>query len=168
MKKNLTEIDFLKKNHLSDIGDMPKEGIKNLAKMMPMISPDALERIISRFPEYADAVKGWVDDVKEVAVKAIDVVDGGRKDTIEKYNSVLEEYQNELANNSTLSNEQRMELLRGTLEIANSIKETNNKAAENVVKIVSVIGAVVVGLATIAVQVAAIGNGSTEDADFTE
>lgn len=141
---NKTEQQILTELGVKDFRNLTKDMWVSLYSSLHELDKDVAMKIIDQFPAYKDAVCGYIDDYKDIAINAISVVSDSNKSFFIGANEELSIVKEEL-NREDLSFDQRMELLD---RIHDVVEEMNSKDTENknfVIKLIGGVGVILLG-----------------------
>ena len=163
MGKTLTEQKVLRRLGIDDFRHLTKDKVISMATMLDKMDPEVAKKALEQFPELSKVSKEMLIEYKDTLDKGLETNRESVQSFYEVCNSNVNALQNMLENED-LSFEHKKYIIDKLLEISKMMgeKDTENK---KFITTMAVVGAVALGIATMALSSALGSNTKIQEGD---
>lgn len=163
MGKTLTEQKVLRRLGIDDFRHLTKDKVISMATMLDKMDPEVAKKALEQFPEFSKVSKEMLIEYKDTLDKGLETNRESVQSFYEVCNSNVNALQNMLENED-LSFEHKKYIIDKLLEISKMMgeKDTENK---KFITTMAVVGAVALGIATMALSSALGSNTKIQEGD---
>ena len=137
MKRISSEKELLKKLDVSSMENIPQK-INQFIDLLPNIDKELAEKIINQLPEYRKICTDILKTLESSCKHALESSDKSLKSTIDSYTIILNSLSRRL-NNDNISDQERKEITKDMVDIADKISNLHQKNQNFILKILAVI-----------------------------